>query len=117
ERRDRRAAVPQPANGGVAPAQGVREARRQLAEGARRSSAAGKRVIHGPSPRKQESASGTGVRPIVLVDLAGQLEDLPGERQQVLVLLVLLLHGLPLLVGEHLALGVGAVLTDHHERR
>jgi hypothetical protein len=32
-------------------------------------------------------------------------------------LLILVLHRLPLLVGDHLPLRVGAVLADHHERR
>jgi hypothetical protein len=51
------------------------------------------------------------------VDGTRQLEDLVREREQLLVLLILLLHGLPLLIGEHLTLRVRSVLTDHHERR
>jgi hypothetical protein len=34
-----------------------------------------------------------------------------------LVLFVFFLDRLPLLVGDHLTLGVGTVLADHHERR
>ena len=44
-----------------------------------------------------------------LVHGARELEDLVGELEQLAVLPVLLLHGLPLLVGEHLPPGVGAV--------
>src|SRR5215207_2371066 len=48
-------------------------------------------------------------------DLLSQVEDVAGELQELLVLLVLLLHRPPLLVGNHLPLGVGAVLADHHK--
>src|SRR5262249_12956420 len=44
-------------------------------------------------------------------------EDLVREMDQLLVLPILFLHGLPLLVGDHLALGVGSVLADQHEGR
>ena len=40
-----------------------------------------------------------------------------GELEEPAVLLILLLDRLPLLVGDDLALGVGAVLADHHEGR
>ena len=39
------------------------------------------------------------------------------ELEQLLVLPVLFLHGLPLLVGDRLPLLVGTVLADHHEGR
>src|SRR5439155_7234403 len=51
------------------------------------------------------------------VDLRRQIQDLLREVEQLLVLVVLVLHGLPLLVREDLTLGVDAVLADHHERR
>src|SRR5262249_39594412 len=57
------------------------------------------------------------VRPRQGTDLLGQLEDLLGEVDQLDVLPVLQLHGLPGVVGDHLALRVGAVLGDHHEGR
>src|SRR3954469_6612549 len=50
-------------------------------------------------------------------NLFGQLQDLPRQVEQLLVLLVLLLDRAPLLVGDHLALRVGAILADHHEGR
>jgi hypothetical protein len=51
------------------------------------------------------------------VDGLGELQDLVGDVQQLLVLLLLLLDCLPLVVGQHLALLVGPVLADHHEGR
>src|ERR1700752_4258035 len=51
------------------------------------------------------------------VDCLGQLEDLLRQVDQLLVLAVLLQDRLPLLVGEDLALRIGPVLADHHERR
>src|SRR6266545_4105301 len=51
------------------------------------------------------------------VDRLRQLEDLLREIEELLVLQVLLLDGLPLLVGNHLTLSIGAVLADHHECR
>ena len=51
------------------------------------------------------------------VDLLREVVDALRERQQVLVLLVLLLNRFPLVRRQHLALRVGAVLRDHHERR
>src|SRR5947208_14454650 len=50
-------------------------------------------------------------------NLLRQRQNLPGEVEQLDVLLVLLLHREPLMVGDHLALGVGAVLGDHHKGR
>jgi hypothetical protein len=50
------------------------------------------------------------------VDFLGQLKNLPGDSQKLVVLLILLLDHLPLLICDHLSLGVGAVLADHHER-
>jgi hypothetical protein len=47
----------------------------------------------------------------------GQVEDLLAQLDQLLVLLILLLDHPPLVVGGGLALEVGAVLADHHERR
>src|SRR5689334_4356568 len=47
----------------------------------------------------------------------GEVEDLLREVEQLAVLMVLLLHGGPLLVDDHLVLCVGAILTDHHKRR
>src|SRR5262249_32423772 len=49
--------------------------------------------------------------------LLRQVEDLTGELEELLVLVILFLDGLPLLVRDHLALGVGAVLADQEERR
>ena len=49
--------------------------------------------------------------------LLGQREDLFGQVEQLLVLLVLLLHRRPLLVGEYLPPGVGTVLADQDEGR
>jgi hypothetical protein len=46
-----------------------------------------------------------------------QVENLLGEVEQLHVLSVLLLHRLPLLVGDDLPFRVGAVLADHHEGR
>jgi hypothetical protein len=46
-----------------------------------------------------------------------QLEDLVREVEQLDVLLVLFLDRPPLQVGDHLALCIGPVLADHHERR
>jgi len=51
------------------------------------------------------------------VHLAREHEDLMGELEQLAVLVVLLLHRLPLLVGDRLLLGGAAVLADPHERR
>jgi len=51
------------------------------------------------------------------VDGLGELQDLVGDVQQLLVLLLLLLDCLPLVVGQHLALLIGPVLADHHEGR
>jgi len=51
------------------------------------------------------------------VDGLGELQDLVGDVQQLLVLLLLLLDCLPLVVGKHLALFIGPVLADHHEGR
>src|SRR5262245_60136143 len=51
------------------------------------------------------------------VDRLRQYQDLVREPEQLLVLLVLLPDRLPLLVRDHLTLGVGSVLADHHERR
>jgi hypothetical protein len=48
-------------------------------------------------------------------DLRRQPKDLPREVQEIIVLTVLLLHRPPLLVGDDLALRVGAILADHHE--
>jgi hypothetical protein len=45
------------------------------------------------------------------VDRLGEVEDLLGELEELPVLLILLLHGLPLLVGDDLAPCVGAVLA------
>jgi hypothetical protein len=44
-----------------------------------------------------------------------ELEDLMREVEQLFVLRVLFLDGLPLLVGDRLTLRVRAVLADHHE--
>jgi len=46
-----------------------------------------------------------------------QIEDLVREIKQFPVLLILFLHHLPMLVGNDLPLGVGAVLADQNERR
>jgi hypothetical protein len=43
------------------------------------------------------------------VDRPGQLQDLVGDLEQLLVLLLLVLDRLPLLVGQRLTLFVGAV--------
>src|SRR5215207_4887774 len=51
------------------------------------------------------------------VDLLGEIEDLVGQAEQPLVLLLLLLDRPPSLVRDHLALLVGAVLADHDECR
>src|SRR5438876_5493181 len=51
------------------------------------------------------------------MDRLRQLEYLVRKVEQLLVLFVLFLHGLPLLVGDHLTLGVCPVLADHHEGR
>src|SRR6476661_2868854 len=51
------------------------------------------------------------------VDGLRQVEDLVREMEQLVVLLVLVLHRLPLLVRQHLAFLVRAVLADHHEGR
>src|SRR4029077_19193806 len=50
-------------------------------------------------------------------DLLREREDLIRELDQLDVLLVLLLHERPLLVGDDLALGVGPVLTDQEKSR
>src|SRR5271165_422557 len=57
-------------------------------------------------------------------DLVGEVEQLlilvillVREPEQLLVLAILLLHRLPLLVGDDLPLGIGPVLTDQHEGR
>jgi hypothetical protein len=50
------------------------------------------------------------------VDRRRELEDLPRQREQLLVLLLLLLDELPLMSGECLPLLVRAVLADQHER-
>jgi hypothetical protein len=50
------------------------------------------------------------------MDGPGELQDLIGELQQLLVLL-LLLDGLPPVVGQDLAFLVGPVLADHHKGR
>src|SRR6266480_7052580 len=49
------------------------------------------------------------------VDLLRQVEDLVRDVDQLFVLAVLFFDRLPLLVGDHLTLGVGPVLADHHE--
>ena len=64
-----------------------------------------------PCPMSSGARAWVGVG----VDRLRQLEDLVGEVEQFLVLRVLLLDGLPLLVGQHLTLSVGSVLADHHE--
>jgi hypothetical protein len=51
------------------------------------------------------------------VDGLGELQDLVGDVQQLLVLLLLLLDCLPLVIGQHLALLLGPVLADHREGR
>jgi hypothetical protein len=52
------------------------------------------------------------------LDGLGELQDLVGDvQQQLLVLLFLLVDCLPVVVGQHLALLVGPVLADHHEGR
>jgi hypothetical protein len=49
------------------------------------------------------------------VDDLGELQDLVGDvQQQLLVLLFVLVDCLPVVVGQHLALLVGPVLADHH---
>lgn len=51
------------------------------------------------------------------MDLLGEIEDLSGQAQQRLVLLLLLLDCPPILVRDHLALLVGAVLANHDKCR
>jgi hypothetical protein len=46
-----------------------------------------------------------------------QLEDLAGQLDQLLVLVVFFLHHLPLQIRGGLPFEVGPVLADHHERR
>ena len=46
-----------------------------------------------------------------------EVEDLTRELEQLFVLPVLFLDGLPLLVGDRLTLRVRPVLADHHEGR
>jgi hypothetical protein len=47
----------------------------------------------------------------------GEFQDLVGQLQQLLVLLLFFLDRLPLVVGQDLAFLVGPVLADHHKRR
>src|SRR6187200_156943 len=70
------------------------------------------------SARRTSILGGSSCRPPDLerMHLLRQLEDLPGEAEQFLVLLVFVLHGRPLLIGHDLSLHVRAVLADHHER-
>ena len=49
--------------------------------------------------------------------LLRQVQDLPRQIQQLLVLRLLGSHQLVLMVRKDLSLHVGTVLTDHHERR
>ena len=51
------------------------------------------------------------------MDLLRQGQDLLRDLKELLVLPLFLLHDLPLVFGERLALRVSAVLADHHERR
>ena len=51
------------------------------------------------------------------MDGLGELQDLVGQLEQLLVLLLFFLDGLPLVVGQDLAFLVGAVLADHDEGR
>jgi hypothetical protein len=60
---------------------------------------------------RTRQAAGLGGRGRVRVDRLGEVEDLLGELEELPVLLILLLHGLPLLVGDDLAPCVGAVLA------
>ena len=46
-----------------------------------------------------------------------QVEDLPAEIEQLLVLLLLRLHELPFVIGQDLPLLVRPVLADHDEGR
>jgi hypothetical protein len=50
-----------------------------------------------------------------VVDGLGQVQDLVGQPEQLLVLLVFFLDGLPLVVGQDLAFLIGPVLADHHK--
>jgi hypothetical protein len=49
------------------------------------------------------------------VDGLGEFQDLVGDVQQLLVLMLLLLDCLLLVVGQHMALLVSQVLVDHHD--
>jgi hypothetical protein len=51
------------------------------------------------------------------VDGLGELQDLGGQGQQLLVLLLFFLDRLPLVVGQNLAFLVGPVLADHDKGR
>ena len=51
------------------------------------------------------------------MDLLRQRQDLPREVEQFDVLLLFLLNRCPLLIGNHLVTGVGAVLRDQNEGR
>jgi hypothetical protein len=52
------------------------------------------------------AAGHPGGRLCVFVHRLGELEDMSGEIEELPVLVILLLHGPPLLVGDDLALGV-----------
>src|SRR6266516_3069748 len=51
------------------------------------------------------------------VDGLGQREDLTGDPEQLLVLMLLSLDLPPLVVGQYLTFLIRPVLADHHERR
>ena len=86
----------------------VRRARRQVD---------GVRIARGRTARDSRQLRLARVCVAIGVNRLGQLEDLTREIEQLLVLPVLFLDGLPLLVGDRLTLRVGPVLADHHEGR
>jgi DNA-binding CsgD family transcriptional regulator len=51
------------------------------------------------------------------VDGLGEVQDLVGQLEQLLVLLLFFLDDLPLVVGQDLAFLIGPVLADHHKGR
>src|SRR5258706_13129490 len=69
-----------------------------------------------PCPPREAALSTVRTCARVGVNRSCQIENLPGQVEQFVILLILLLNGVPLLVGHHLAPGIGSGLADHHER-
>ena len=62
-------------------------------------------------------AGPVGDRAVFMAWMAFELQDLVGQLQQLLVLLLFLLDRLPPMVGQDLAFLVGSVLADHDKGR